>query len=159
MLKLATTFDIPIIQHLAYKIWNEHYVPFIGQAQVDYMLEKFYSTASLLEQINEGQSFYLIDNEDVTVGFVSISEKEKGDYFIHKFYIDGRGKGLGEKTFTTLLHLLENPKTIRLTVNKHNFKSINFYFKMGFKIEKTAVFDIGNDFVMDDFVMKNYPAF
>ena len=34
-----------------------------------------------------------------------------------------------------------------------NYKSINFYFKNGFVIERVADFDIGNNFVMNDFVM------
>jgi ribosomal protein S18 acetylase RimI-like enzyme len=153
MLHFAKKIDIPIIQNLARKIWDEHYVPFIGQEQVDYMLAKFYSEESLLEQMNDGQDFYLIENEGLTGGFLAITKKENQDYFLNKFYIDSRGKGLGEKTFTTLLSFLPDAKTIRLTVNKHNFKSINFYFKMGFKIENTAVFDIGHGFVMDDFVM------
>jgi ribosomal protein S18 acetylase RimI-like enzyme len=48
---------------------------------------------------------------------------------------------------------MNHPKTIRLTVNRQNFKSINFYFKLGFKIEKVADFDIGNGYFMNDFVM------
>jgi hypothetical protein len=42
---------------------------------------------------------------------------------------------------------------MRLTVNRQNYKSINFYFKIGFRIEKCADFPIGNGFVMNDFVM------
>ena len=42
---------------------------------------------------------------------------------------------------------------LRLTVNRQNFKSINFYFKNGFKIDHVEDFDIGNGYVMNDFVM------
>jgi ribosomal protein S18 acetylase RimI-like enzyme len=41
-----------------------------------------------------------------------------------------------------------------LTVNRQNFKAINFYFKNGFVIDEVADFEIGNGFVMNDFVMK-----
>jgi diamine N-acetyltransferase len=153
MLKIAKKTDISTVQSLAKKIWQEHYVPFIGQAQIDYMLGKFYTNESLLQQIADGQMFYLIDNEDIVSGFVAVSRKEDATYFIHKFYIDGRGKGLGTKVFEDILSLHPDATTFRLTVNKHNYKSINFYFKIGFIIENTAVFDIGNGFVMDDFVM------
>ena len=54
--------------------------------------------------------------------------------------------------FIELLKLLK-PEELRLTVNRQNFKSINFYFKNGFKIEQVADFDIGNGYVMNDFVM------
>ena len=46
-----------------------------------------------------------------------------------------------------------DPLTVRLTVNRQNFKSVNFYFKNGFTIERVADFDIGNGYVMNDFVM------
>jgi ribosomal protein S18 acetylase RimI-like enzyme len=48
---------------------------------------------------------------------------------------------------------LTSAQSIRLTVNRENYKAINFYFKLGFKIEKVADFDIGQGYVMNDFVM------
>ena len=152
-IKSATIQDIPIVQQLAKKIWNEHYVPFIGEAQINYMLGLFYSEESLSKQMSEGQNFYLIENEGVTAGFLGVTPKSDVEFFINKFYVDARGKGIGKNVFTALLALYPNTEIIRLNVNKHNFKSINFYFKMGFQIENTAVFDIGNNYVMDDFMM------
>ncbi|MEQ1852318.1 MAG: GNAT family N-acetyltransferase, partial [Chthoniobacteraceae bacterium] len=40
-----------------------------------------------------------------------------------------------------------------LQVNKRNERAIRAYLKAGFHIEKEAVFDIGNGFVMDDYLM------
>ena len=75
-------------------------------------------------------------------------------FFIQKFYLDQTlaGKGSGTEAHNELVKLLQ-PSLMRLTVNRQNFKSINFYFKNGFKIESVADFDIGNGYVMDDFVM------
>jgi ribosomal protein S18 acetylase RimI-like enzyme len=42
---------------------------------------------------------------------------------------------------------------IKLTVNRQNFKAINFYFKNGFTIESVEDFDIGESYLMNDFVM------
>jgi diamine N-acetyltransferase len=152
-LKNASVQDIPSIQQLAAKIWAEHYTPIIGEAQIDYMLGLFYSEKSLSAQMSEGQVFYLIENEGLIEGFLSVTIKDEEEFFIHKFYVDARGKGMGKKVFEMLLSFSPQTKTIRLNVNKHNFKSINFYFKLGFQIENTAVFDIGNGYVMDDFRM------
>ena len=152
-IKSATTQDIPIVQQLAEKIWNEHYVPFIGEAQINYMLALFYNEESLSKQMSEGQDFYLIENDELIVGFLGVTPKSSVEFFINKFYVDARGKGIGKNVFTALLALYPNTEIIRLNVNKHNFKSINFYFKMGFQIENTAIFDIGNNYVMDDFMM------
>lgn len=147
------------IAELAKKIWNLHYPPIIGQAQVDYMLERFYNHDSLIKQQLEGQDFYLIAEGQKQLGFISISRKSMGNYFIHKFYIDTneQGKGIGEEIFEKIKELIENNQvltTIQLTVNRQNFKAINFYFKLGFKIKQIADFDIENGYQMNDFVME-----
>jgi ribosomal protein S18 acetylase RimI-like enzyme len=44
--------------------------------------------------------------------------------------------------------------TLTLQTNKRNVDAIAFYHKAGFTVREEAVFDIGNGFVMDDYVMK-----
>jgi len=51
------------------------------------------------------------------------------------------------------LNELPEINTIRLTVNRSNYKTINFYFKFGFIIEEVKDFDIGNNYYMNDFIM------
>ena len=46
-----------------------------------------------------------------------------------------------------------NQKAIFLNVNKYN-NAINFYTKLGFVKVKDKVIDIGNGYVMDDYVME-----
>lgn len=154
-LRLANPADIPQIAALAHTIWHQHYIPVIGQAQVNYMLGLMYSDAALREQMEQkDQQFYLVEEAGETPGFVSVSHEADRHVFIHKFYLDQQkaGKGLGSRVFAMLLELLQ-PEQVRLTVNRQNFKSINFYFKNGFVIERVADFDIGNGYVMNDFVM------
>ena len=43
---------------------------------------------------------------------------------------------------------------IWLTVNKYNDGSIAVYNKAGFTVREEAIFDIGNGFFMDDYVME-----
>jgi ribosomal protein S18 acetylase RimI-like enzyme len=62
------------------------------------------------------------------------------------------GKGIGTEILEELKKIIQ-PKKIRLTVNRNNFKSINFYFKNGFRIDSVAQFDIGEGYIMDDFIM------
>jgi RimJ/RimL family protein N-acetyltransferase len=64
-----------------------------------------------------------------------------------------QGKGIGAEAFERLLEHYADAREIRLTVNRQNYKSINFYFKIGFRIERCADFDIGGGFFMNDFVM------
>ncbi len=153
----ASADRLPEIAALARKIWNVHYPPIVGQAQVDYMLERFYDLDSLRKQLDEGQTFYLIGNGDKHVGFIAVSRKGPHNFFIHKFYIDTdeQGKGLGKLVFDQILRLFESqPPVIQLTVNRQNHKAINFYFKIGFRIKEVADFDIGNGYLMNDFVME-----
>ena len=154
-LRPASTTDIPEIYRLAFKIWMHHYVPIVGKEQVDYMLGKMYSKEGLTEQmIEKRHQFYLISSEDRNIGFLSISgDKEK---FIHKFYIDQdeQGNGIGTKVFEEIKRSSPDTKSYELTVNRKNFKSINFYFKLGFKIDHIDDFDIGNGYWMNDFIMK-----
>jgi diamine N-acetyltransferase len=153
---LAGESDIPLISRLAEKIWNQHYPSIIGQAQVDYMLARMYSAAGLQEQLTAKKHvFYLIHSNREPVGFISVSEERKGEWFLNKFYVDQNvaAKGIGTRTFSNLLELIR-PVKLTLTVNRGNFKSINFYFKVGFRITNMTTIDIGNGFVMDDFVME-----
>jgi ribosomal protein S18 acetylase RimI-like enzyme len=154
-LTIAQEKDLKTIAQLAKVIWNEHYVPFIGQQQVDYMLAKIYNHQSLVEQLNvKKHVFYLIHKDDDIIGFLSVSSDHKTDYFLHKFYIDQQksNAGIGTKILHLLIKII-NPKSLTLTVNRQNFKSINFYFKNGFKIDRVEDFDIGDGYQMNDFVM------
>ena len=44
--------------------------------------------------------------------------------------------------------------SIRLTVNKYNKNTISAYNKWGFRTIDSVVTDIGEGFVMDDFIME-----
>ncbi|MBK9284828.1 MAG: GNAT family N-acetyltransferase [Sphingobacteriaceae bacterium] len=154
-LSKASLEDIPTISLLADLIWRQHYISLIGESQVNYMLDLMYSKDSLQKQMLEKlHQFYLIQLNKEDIGFISVNEVSSGNWFLNKFYVDQNkaAKGIGTFVFNTLNKQL-SPKKITLTVNKGNFKSINFYFKLGFTIEKTEVFEIGNGYVMDDFVM------
>lgn len=148
--------DLQTLETLAKKIWNIHYPPIIGQTQVDYMLDKFYSIEALKKQIHEDHNIFLCayDEKENMMGFLSYSTFDDKNFFIHKWYVDPfiHGKGIGRKLFS---HIFDNTNfsTIRLTVNRQNIKTINFYFKLGFTIEKVVDIDIGEGYIMDDFQM------
>jgi ribosomal protein S18 acetylase RimI-like enzyme len=154
-LALAAEHDIPHIASLATHIWQQHYPAIIGQKQVDYMLSLLYSPPALLKQMQEGQLFYLIYLGELKAGYISVSPKGEGHYFLHKFYIDPnlQARGLGKAVFAAITALFPDLEQWTLTVNRKNYKSINFYFKLGFIIQEVADFDIGDGYFMEDFVM------
>lgn len=155
-LKKAEAADAEAITALAEQIWRVHYPSIIGSEQVEYMLSHMHTAEKVVEQMNSGQTFCFILDGDKTIGYTSWSKPGDGELFIHKFYIDPtqQGKGIGKKVFDEMLELNPGTKTIRLTVNRMNYKSINFYYKVGFVIEEVKDFDIGNGYFMNDFVMK-----
>ena len=80
------------------------------------------------------------------------------DYlFLSKLYLkkEFRHRGIGRAAFDKIKELAKNfgYSSIRLTVNKNNKKTINAYLKYRFAIIDKAVTDIGNGFVMDDYIM------
>jgi len=153
--KKAGKNDAPVIAALADRIWKKYYSSIITMEQIGYMLEKMYSAESLAQQMEEGQEFTLVYRDQEPVGYISISTKDDLHYFLHKFYIETaeQAKGIGTAVFNYILNELKSAETIELTVNRQNYKSINFYFKNGFTIKEVADFDIGNNYFMNDFVM------
>jgi RimJ/RimL family protein N-acetyltransferase len=148
--------DIPTIRELAHCIWWAHYPEIISPEQIEYMLGWMYKAETLEQQMQqEGHLFWLVVEAAMPVGFVDLSRQDEGHYFMHKFYLEvsEQRKGLGTAAFTKLLEHIPDVQTLRLNVNRQNFKSINFYFKLGFRIEKCVDIPIGQGFVMDDFQM------
>ncbi len=154
-----TKEQIRIVEDLAKKIWTEHYTPIIGSGQVSYMLDRFQSAAAIREQIQNGARYYLLKYQEEFVGYFSFSIKGE-NLFLSKFYVlkEERGRGIGK---AALLFIEEKVrelglKKIELTVNKYNSNSIKAYEKMGFENMESIVQDIGNGYVMDDYVLQKY---
>ncbi len=152
-----TREDIQTIADLAYEIWNQHFVPIIGQAQVDYMLEKFQSVPALSAQIeNEGYEYFLIQAEGKNAGYTGVRQEE-GALFLSKLYVhpDFRGRHLATQTLQFLADLCRERqlKKIWLTCNKYNADTLAIYDHLGFVRTGAQVTDIGEGFVMDDYVL------
>jgi ribosomal protein S18 acetylase RimI-like enzyme len=153
--KASTENDILKIAKLSDLIWHQHYPSIITIEQIEYMLAKFHSPEALVQQIKNGQAYFLIQIEGASIGYCSYSEKETGIFFLHKFYIDQtlKGKGIGTAVFSLLLKEMQHPSEITLQVNRRNIHSVNFYFKIGFTIAEAKDFPIGDGYSMDDFIM------
>lgn len=148
---------IEIIERLAVEIWNQHFIPIIGKAQVDYMLEKFQSKAAIAEQIENGYLYFLFGDRHQNIGYMAVLPQ--GDrLFLSKLYIVSaeRGKGYGRKAvaFLEKLALEKGAGRISLTVNRHNIDTIKAYEMLGFHNIGTVVQDIGAGFLMDDYRME-----
>lgn len=156
-LKPLTSFEIPTVQQLAREIWEEHYIKILSQEQIDYMLDKFYSTEKIKSEIEEGIVWELLMDEEKPIGYL-VCKIESDKLYISKIYLkaETRGKGLGKLLLNRAVELAKqhNKNSIYLNVNKHNTDSISFYERMGFVKIDEGVFDIGNGYVMDDFILE-----
>jgi len=158
IITVETTDLIQMTARLAREIWMEHYIPIIGQPQVEYMLNRFQSSQAIQEQLKTGYRYYLVClHPDAAVGYFAVVPRHP-DLFLSKFYIarNFRGRGYGREILLYIEGLARAFQCTRifLTVNKHNAVSIAIYQKMGFRILEDIAQDIGNGFVMDDYRME-----
>ncbi len=151
--------ETAVIAKLARLIWNKHYSSIISQQQIDYMLDKFQSTAAINQQIADGMLYFLISNNSQPAGYLAVMPDAKRDKLhISKIYLDAAHRGLGHgKQALDFIEQQCREMRIRklwLTVNKHNHIAIKAYRRWGFHTTGSIVTDIGNGFVMDDYVME-----
>ena len=147
------------VARLAREIWQEHYVPIIGQHQVDYMLEKFQSPRAVSEQLGQSYEYYLVTNDNQSAGYVALlPNPSEPTLLLSKLYVKktARGHGLGKDILQFVENLCREReiKTLWLTVNKNNSHSIAWYTRMGFQNTGPITQDIGGGFIMDDFRME-----
>ena len=91
---------------VAEAIWEQHYTPIIGEAQVEYMIDKFLSPDAIVEQINSGTEYFLFSYDYSFAGFAAILEKDD-ELFLSKLYVDEefRGKGIGKYMFQKFVEI------------------------------------------------------
>lgn len=158
-LKATNEAHFTTIAFLATTIWEEHYTPIIGKNQVAYMLQRFQSAKTISAQVKEGYQYFILMFITTAIGYIAV-QKRDSSLFISKIYIlkPERGKGFVRNA----LHFIETMATnlicdtICLTVNKNNTVAIKAYEALGFKNTRAVVMDIGNGFIMDDFVMEKF---
>ena len=142
---------------VAEPIWEQYYTPIIGEEQVEYMIEKFLSPDAIVEQINSGYEYFLFSYDYTFAGFAGIHE-EDGKLFLSKLYVDEefRGKGIGKHMFQKFVEIckMRNLKGIWLTCNRHNTDTLAVYEHLGFMKVREEVADIGNGYVMDDYILE-----
>lgn len=151
--------DINTIGYLAQQIWPDTYGSILPDAQLQYMLNLFYSPASLRKQmVDDRHQFVLVEQGEEAIGFASWSTtKEAGVFKLHKIYFltGQQGKGLGRSLLQFIFGSIrpEGGKVLRLNVNRFN-KARQFYERMGFVVVGEEDVPIGNNYFMNDYIME-----
>lgn len=175
-----TRKDIEKVAHLADVIWHEYWPAIIGEEQTDYMVENFQSADAMELDIAENNYLYflLFDENNKCVGYTAAApERFSNDpnnphaiahgtainntsldrLFVSKIYLlkEERGKHYASKViaFWEEYCMRENLSAMYLTVNRFNELGVRAYLGRGFETLESFAADIGNGFIMDDYIM------
>ncbi len=159
-LEPITEADLEPLIALGKSIWLKHYVPLIGADQVDYMMRQRFTPENLRRYLPARDPWLdVLRASGEPIGFTSYaSAATDREMKLEQLYLspERQGRGLGYKM---LKHVEVRAsalgcRTLMLQVNKQNGSSIAFYERAGFVVREEAVFDIGQGYVMDDYVME-----
>ncbi len=152
--------ELPVVIALARRIWNDHYPGIISQAQIDYMLAVWYEEGAMRREMSgRGVVYALIESAGAPAGYIGF-ETQPGSsaLFLSKLYLLPRhhGKGLGKCALEWVREQARarGNTVLRLRVNKNNAAAIRAYLRAGFQFVEDICSDIGNGFVMDDYLME-----
>ena len=125
--------QLPALAGLAGVIWHECYPGIISPAQIEFMLARMYSLATLRTEMQaQGIHFFQVVVAGRMVGFMSIGPTGTATVWkLHKLYLlaEFHGRGLGRR----LLHQAEaeagrlGARRLILAVNKQNARAIAAY--------------------------------
>ncbi|MCD8219845.1 MAG: GNAT family N-acetyltransferase [Ruminococcus sp.] len=120
------------------------------------MINRFQSVHALTEQLQTGYCYQMLLYDDMPIGYFGICPQADGSLFLSKLYIKQAfcGKGFASLQFQEILRQARKRRTssVWLTVNKHNEQAIAVYQHFGMTYIRSQVSEIGNGFVMDDYV-------
>ncbi len=148
---------------LARRIWHAHYPGIITVEQIDYMLERGYTRQLIEDELKAGVHWLNISADGAMIGFAALGPYGDSTIKLHKLYLlpEYHGQGIGARALAEVegMACASGAARLVLNVNKHNHKAIRSYQRAGWQVAEEVVNDIGNGYVMDDYVMeKNIAA-
>lgn len=158
MISISETTNYKAIREIAAMTWPKTYGEILSSEQIDYMFAMMYDIEALKKQAEEKHHHFIIAEEDgQNLGFASyefnyLETKTK----IHKIYIlpQTQGKGIGKKLLDFIAEkaIQNQNNALSLNVNRHN-NAFKFYIKNGFEKVGEEDIDIGNGYLMEDYIM------
>lgn len=151
-------YELERVQKIAHLTWPDTFKNILSPEQIDYMLNWMYNVDTLSEQLEMGHHFYILTDNGEDVGFIGIQPHypTMAETKLHKIYIlpscQGKGAGLILMEKAEEVALKSSTELLVLNVNRYN-KATSFYQKIGFEITKEEDIEIGNGYLMEDYVM------
>ncbi len=122
------------------------------------MFEVIYSREALERQMQEGQTFLILEESGKPVGFAAFSVKDEAAkaYKLNKIYLlpQTQGKGYGKALLQAVEQevKLSGATLLDLNVNRHN-PAKGFYERCGYQVHQQEDIPIG-PYWMNDYVMR-----
>lgn len=152
--------DFDAVAAVARTIWHAHYDPMIGAAQVDYMLARRLAPEALSAYLDARDRWFDVLRADGAIaGYCSAAlTAAPRELKLEQLYLLPalHGRGLGGMMLRHVearAHAL-GCGAILLQVAKLNAGSIAIYERAGYRIREAILIDIGEGFMMDDFLME-----
>lgn len=150
--------EVETLARLAREIWHAHYPGIISWAQIDFMLDQRYRP-SVIRAAMPGQYWAAAWLEERMVGFAhAFPDEPCSTWKLDKLYVhpDFQRKGIGQALLQAVGKSAAGAGATRLVlrVNRHNSIALAAYAKYGFRVYGEDVLDIGDGFVMDDYLLK-----
>ncbi len=152
--------QIDALGALARHIWQQHYPAIISQAQIDYMLHQRYDAAAIRQQLRlPGSVWDVAQQGGQLIGFVHYyPDADPQRLKLDKLYVhpDWQRQGVGAALLARVVRAArqQRRRIIQLRTNKRNAKALAAYRQYGFVIVAAVITEIGDGFVMDDYVLE-----
>jgi len=155
-----TEDDFAALAPLARTIWRTHYGAMIDVRQIDYMIDQRFAPDHLRSYIGQNDRWFdVLRIDGAPVGYCSYRPTAAASEMkLEQLYLlqDFHGRGLGG---LMIRHVEAKARAlgcdmVTLQVARFNTGSIAVYRKSGFTVRGDILIDIGEGFVMDDFVME-----
>lgn len=157
-IRLIAAAELPVVREIVYSTWPDTYGEILAPAQISYMLDTFHNLPYLEQNMRDGHLFYVFYADEKPMGFMALNPyAEPGSVKINKLYVlpESQGRSVGRKLLEKAAAVASELGLNRLFLNVNRFnKAASFYKKMGMTVLREEDIDIGNGYLMEDFVME-----
>ena len=157
-LRSATQSDFESIIEIANTTWPQTYGEILSAEQLAFMLDLFYTEKALDKNRREGQIFLIVMCSNKAVAFASYQNNfDENTTHIHKIYVlpEMHKRGIGAMLMTEIEKRSKafGDQFLSLNVNRYN-NAKDFYTRLDFEVVREIDIEIGNGYLMEDFIMK-----
>ncbi|ACV48559.1 MULTISPECIES: GNAT family N-acetyltransferase [Halomicrobium] len=142
----ATIQDLPAIQRVADWSFHAAYAGLVDEQLLDAVVDQWYATERLREQITDPDSLFLVARRGGRVrGYANVEPDDQSEtYYLSRLYVEPLlwGNGIGTELLAAVDRRL-SAESLWLTVLAGNERAIGFYERQGFEYVTTETTTFG----------------